>query len=234
MERKALNIKGMSCAVCANTIENTVRKLPGVTQADLNFASEKLFVEYDPSVTDTDAIKDAVKQAGYEAEEKPETRTVTIPVGGMTCAACVQRVEKAVRRVEGVESASVNLATEKATVVYRPKEARLSAIRESIEKAGYQALSPQTKNAAEENAARKRREIRNQWLRFALAAAFSLPLLYIAMGPMLGLPLPAALSPEGHPLRYAVAELLLVLPVIAVGYRFYTVGLKALWQRSPT
>jgi P-type Cu+ transporter len=233
LEHQTLNIKGMNCAVCAQQIENTVRKLPGVGQADLNFATEKLFVDFEPAVTNLDTIRNAIRQIGYEAEEKSETKSVTLPIGGMTCAACAMRVEKAIRKVEGVESASVNLATEKATVVYRPREARLSAIRDSVEKAGYQALPIETRSAAEDHAARKRNEIRAQWVRFALAAVFSLPLLYLAMGPMLGLPVPRALSPEFHPLRYALTELLLVLPVIAVGYRFYTVGLKALWQRNP-
>jgi Cu+-exporting ATPase len=236
MESQILSIRGMTCAACAQRIEKTVKKLPGIAQASVNLASEKLFVEYDAEALELNAIKAAVEKIGYEVAEKPASQNVTIPIGGMTCAACSQRVEKVVRKLPGVESASVNLATEKATVSYRPEEVRLSAIRQAIEKAGYQALEAKKTEAADEDRARKQREIRTLWTKFAVSAVFSLPLLYIAMAPMIRwirLPFPAWLDPMQFSLIYALVELLLVIPVVGVGYRFYTVGFKALWQRSP-
>ncbi|MDD3214225.1 MAG: heavy metal translocating P-type ATPase [Eubacteriales bacterium] len=230
MNQTVFDIKGMSCAACAQGIEKTVQHMEGVSQASLNFAAEKLYVTFDPAVTREDAFVEIIHKMGYEAVPQTDAQTVTIPVGGMTCAACVQRVEKAIRKVDGVENVSVNLATEKATVTYHPKTARLSDIRESIEKAGYQALTVQP----QEQDNRKQKELRTMWTKFIIAAVFALPLLYIAMAPMLGgLPFPQALLPMRYPLRYALVELLLVLPVIAVGYRFYTVGFRSLWQRSP-
>jgi len=231
-----LSIRGMTCAACAQRIEKAVRKLPGVQQASINLASEKLFVEYDGDAISLDAVKEAVVKAGYEVVERAESQAVTIPIGGMTCAACAQRVEKALKKTEGVESASVNFATEKAVVQYRPGEVRLSALREAIAKAGYEPLQIDRKDAADEDRARKQRDIRILWTKFAVAALFALPLLYIAMAPMIRfvrLPFPAALDPMQFSLIYALAEFLLVLPVIGVGYRFYTVGFRALWQRSP-
>jgi Cu+-exporting ATPase len=170
--------------------------------------------------------------------EKTSSQSVTIPIGGMTCAACSQRVEKVIQRLEGVESASVNLATEKATVTYHPEQVRLTAIREAIEKAGYQALEINKVDAADEDRARKQKEIKTLWTKFIVSAAFSLPLLYIAMVPMLTqygiqLPYPSGLDPMNYPLVYALLELALVIPVIGVGYRFYTVGFKALARLSP-
>ncbi|MEA4929352.1 MAG: heavy metal translocating P-type ATPase [Candidatus Limiplasma sp.] len=229
-------LQGMTCAACAQRIEKTVSKLPGVEQANVNLASEKLFVEYDPNALAADDIRTAVEKIGYGATEKTSAQTVTIPIGGMTCAACAQRIEKTLRKLPGVEQAGVNLATEKATVTYQPQQVRFSAIREAIEKIGYQVLRTTRANAAEEDRARRQKQIRTLWTKFIFAAAFSLPLLYIAMAPMLtgvALPFPEALHPMHHPLRYALTELLLVLPVIGVGYRFYTVGYRALWQRSP-
>jgi Cu+-exporting ATPase len=233
MTKKVFAVKGMTCSACAQRIEKTVGKLPGVEQASLNFASEKLFVDYDPTRVAPDTVEQTVRRLGYEAAEETGTQTVSIPVGGMTCAACVRRVEKAVGGVPGVQSASVNLATEKATVVYRPQEVRPSAIRESIRKAGYQPLAPQAGNAVSEQQERKRKEIRVMWTKFTVAAVFALPLLYLAMAPMLSLPVPTAFAPAAHPLRYALLQLLLVLPVMGAGYRFYTVGFRALWQRGP-
>ncbi|NLI20870.1 MAG: copper-translocating P-type ATPase [Clostridiales bacterium] len=236
MEKKILDVRGMTCAACALRIEKTVGKLPGVRQANVNLAGEKLFVEYDPGVADVSDIRAAVQKIGYEALEQTDTQNATIPIGGMTCAACAQRVEKAIRRLEGVQSVSVNLATEKATVAYHAGQVRLSAIRDAIGKAGYQALTVNRESAAEEDRKRRQKLITALWTKFIVAAAFALPLLYVAMAPMLGglsLPFPQTIHPMHHPLAYAITELLLVLPVIAVGYRFYTVGFRALWQRSP-
>ncbi len=236
MESQILNIRGMTCAACAQRIEKTVRKLSGIGQATVNLASEKLFVEYDESVLALTQIKDAVTKIGYEVVEKTVTSNVALPIGGMTCAACAQRVEKAIKKLDGIESVSVNFATEKATVVYNPQKLRLSAIREAVEKAGYKPLEINKTDAADEDRARKQKEIKVLWTKFIVSAVFSLPLLYIAMAPMISfvqLPFPKGLDPMQYPLIYALLELLLVVPVIGVGYKFYTIGFKALWQRSP-
>ncbi|MDR1808635.1 MAG: heavy metal translocating P-type ATPase [Propionibacteriaceae bacterium] len=169
-------------------------------------------------------------------EVRPQpTSTVTIPVGGMTCAACVKRVEKFIGRLDGVERVSVNLATEKATVAYNPLALRVTAIKEAITQAGYEPLELAGPDALEADRQRRQQAITTLWLKFAVAAAFTLPLLYLAMAPMIagGLPLPDALQPMAHPLRYALLETALVTPVVGVGYRFYTVGFKTLAQLSP-
>lgn len=236
MASEMLNIRGMTCAACAQRIEKTVRKVSGVNQANVNLASEKLFVEYDSDSVDLSAVKAAVTKIGYEVAERTEHAKVTIPVGGMTCAACARRVEKVIGKLEGIDETSVNFATEKATVTYDPQTVRLSAIRGAIEKAGYQALEVDKADAADEDRARKQKEIKTLWTKFIVSAVFSLPLFYIAMAPMISfvrLPFPAGIEPMRYPLIYALLEMLLVIPVIAVGYRFYTVGFKALIQRSP-
>jgi Cu+-exporting ATPase len=236
MDSQVLGIRGMTCAACAQRIEKAVRKLSGIGQANVNLASEKLFVEYEAGSIQLAAIKEAVARLGYEAVENTGSSNVTIPIGGMTCAACAQRIEKALRKLPGVASASVNFATEKATVNYDPQQVRVSAIREAIEKAGYKALAVSKTDTADEDRARKQKEIRTMWTKFIVAAVFSLPLLYIAMVPMIKivqLPFPKALDPMQYSLIYGLMELLLVLPVIGVGYKFYTVGFKALIRRSP-
>ncbi len=236
MDSQVLRIRGMTCAACAQRIEKTVRKLSGIGQANVNLASEKLFVEYDAGSLELAAIKEAVARIGYEVVENTDNSHVTIPIGGMTCAACAQRVEKAIRKLPGVASVSVNFATEKATVAYDPQQVRISVIKEAIEKAGYKALEISKSDAADEDRARKQKEIRTLWTKFIVAAVFTLPLFYIAMVPMITfvrLPFPMALDPMQYSLIYGLVELLLVIPVIGVGYKFYTVGFKALIQRSP-
>ena len=238
MNNHVLSIRGMTCAACALRIEKTVRKLPGIEQASVNLASEKLFVEYDENRLSLDGIKEAVAKIGYEVIEKSANASVSIPIGEMTCAACAQRIEKVVKKLEGVESVSVNFATEKATIVYMPQVIRLSMIKDSIEKIGYKVMEINKSDAVDEDRIRKQKEINILWTKFGISAVFSIPLLYIAMVPMLPkygivLPYPNSLDPMNYSLIYALLEMLLVLPVIGVGYKFYTVGYKALWNRSP-
>ncbi|MDR0513966.1 MAG: heavy metal translocating P-type ATPase, partial [Coriobacteriaceae bacterium] len=237
MDSQVLGIRGMTCAACATRIEKVVRKLPGIDIAAVNLASEKLFVKYDGAVLDLCAIKEAVVRIGYEVAQPAPTSTVSIPIGGMSCAACAQRIQKTLLRLDGVTSASVNFATEKASVGYEPHTVRLSAIKGAIEKAGFTVLELDKADAAEEDRLRKRKEVRTLWTKLVASAVFSLPLLYVAMAPMLEswvlLPYPDWLHPMHHPLRFAFIEILLVTPVIGVGYRFYVVGFKALFQRSP-
>jgi len=165
------------------------------------------------------------RQAGY--------KEVTVPIGGMTCAACARTIERTVGKIAGVPLVTVNFATEKALVQYDPAVTRLSEIKQAITKAGYVPLAADTGAAVDEHKRAKERETRVLWIKFAIAAAFSLPLLYVAMGAMIGLPLPAALAPADHPLRYALLEAALVVPVVAVGYRFYVVGFTALARLAP-
>jgi len=228
-----LKINGMTCTACAQASERAVKKLPGIAEAAVNFATEKLSVKFEDGELSIDAIKAAVAKAGYEAVEEKARKEVTIPIGGMTCAACVRAVEKAVGKVAGVESVGVNLATEKGLVVYDPALVRVSAIKQAIAKAGYTPLALDASDRGDAHQDAKARELRVLVTKLAISAVFALPLLYLAMGGMLGLPLPAALSPMQHPLRYALVELALVLPVVAAGYRFYLVGVRALLHGGP-
>jgi Cu+-exporting ATPase len=160
----------------------------------------------------------------------------TLSIGGMTCAACSARVERAIRKLDGIERAAVNLATEKATVVYNPQAVRLSAIKDAVVKAGYEVRDIPEKGAVDEDRLRKEKEIKTLKTKFIVAVSFALPLLYIAMVPMIKwftLPFPKALAPMNFPLIYALAELVLVIPIIIAGNRFYTVGFKNLLHRSP-
>ena len=232
---KTMEIKGMTCASCVSANERAVRKVAGVSEASVNLATETLKVSFDEASTSVEAIKAAVKKAGYEAIERIDEREVTIPVGGMTCASCSAAVERAIRKLPGIQVSSVNLATEKAFVKYDPAAVRLSEIKGAIKKAGYEPLAMETVSAAkiDEHAAAKAREIRSMWTKFIVSAAFSLPLLYIAMGHMLGWPLPVSLHPMDYPLRFALIQIALVIPSIVAGRRFYTVGTRALLHGAP-
>lgn len=167
-----------------------------------------------------------------------ENKDVLLPIGGMTCAACARRVEKAISELDGVEKAFVNIATEKAAVTFDSQQIRISDIRIAVEKAGYSVLETDSADAAQKQAEAKRKELRVMWIKFAISALFSFPLLYIAMVPMIAfVKLPGADALDSlmmnYPLIYAIIELVLVIPPICVGYKFYTVGFKSLIKRSP-
>ena len=233
METRQFRITGMTCAACAQASERSVRKLRGVDEATVNFATEKLLVRFQHGTLTTEEIKAAVVGAGYDAVEDLPEKVVAIPVGGMTCAACASAIERAVGKLEGVETVSVNLATETAVVSYRNSLVRLSEIKRAIANAGYEALAVDGGRRVDAHREAKEREIRALWRKFSVSAAFALPLLYLAMGSMLGLPLPAAIDAMGHPLRLALVEAALLLPIVAAGHRFYVVGFKAILRRSP-
>jgi Cu+-exporting ATPase len=163
-------------------------------------------------------------------------KSQTLYIGGMSCAACSARVEKAIRKLDGIESAVVNLAAEKAVVRYNPLKAGESAIKEAVEKAGYTVLERGAEGAVDQDKLRREKEIKTLWTKFIAAAFFGIPLLYTAMAPMImifPLPFPPAFSPMRFPLRYALLELLLVIPILIAGARFYTAGFKNLVRRSP-
>ncbi len=233
MRKSTFTINGMTCAACARRIETTVKKLPGVEESSVNYSTEKLTVHAGENGPSSEEIIKAVERAGYGAGEEKDDKTVTIPVGGMTCAACSSRVERALQKVPGVQAASVNLATEKATVRYSPAQVRVSELKQAIEKAGYQALTIETDQQKDAHAQAKERDILIQKRKTILAAIFAVPLLYVAMGPMIGLPVPGFADPHHFPLWYALVQLILVIPIVAAGYKFFTHGFRAIFLGSP-
>ncbi|GHV17071.1 copper-translocating P-type ATPase [Clostridia bacterium] len=155
-------------------------------------------------------------------------QTQTLPIGGMTCAACAARVQRAISKLEGTDNVVVNFATEKASFAYNSDVLRLAAVKAAVVKAGYKVLE---KSDADEDKARKEKEIRTLWTKFIVSAAFSVPLLLIAMLPMVVAPFEMWVMEHG--MTHALIQLALALPVIGVGYRFYYVGFRALIMRAP-
>lgn len=229
MATKSLKIEGMTCASCAKAVERATKKLEGVTEASVNLATEKLSISFDEGKVSVGDIQTAVERAGYKAISDSVNKTMKIE--GMTCASCAKAVERATNKLDGVIEASVNLATEKLTISYDPNKLKVSDIRKAVEKAGYKAIEEETTVDADKE--RKEKEIKLLWKKFIVSAIFTVPLLYISMGHMMGLPLPSFIDPMMHPTAFAVSQLLLTIPVIIAGNRYYRVGFKALIRRSP-
>lgn len=128
---------------------------------------------------------------------------------------------------------NVNIATNKATIVYNSGQLRLSEIKSAIKNAGYTPLEIEKEGIQDEDQDKKQKEMKNMWTRFIVAMSFTIPLLYIAMGHMMGMPLPDIINPHHNPLNFAIAQLVLTIPIVIAGYRFYTVGFKSLFKGSP-
>ncbi|MFC2401653.1 MAG: heavy metal translocating P-type ATPase [Streptococcus sobrinus] len=156
----------------------------------------------------------------------------TYLIDGMTCASCVATVENAVKKLPGMTSCSVNLTTEKMAVSYDDSQVNQEKIEQAVADAGYGAkLFVQGQAASQEE--REEKRLAGMKQRLIWSTIFTLPLLYISMGSMMGLPLPAFLEAASHPLTFTLVQLALTLPVMAIGWHFYRTGFKTLYKGHP-
>ena len=240
-ERLLFTVGGMHCASCSARIERVVGGMEGVRSVAVNLAAETMDLDFDPAQVSPEEVSRRVAGLGFTAEPvepAEEAAALEFAVTGMSCAACSARVERVLARLPGVESASVNLAAETAAVRPAPGANRRDlrrAVAEAVAKAGYGAeplaaqgsdLLSRQQQEAEARLARMRREL-------TPAFAFTIPLLLLSMGHMLGLPLPAWLDPHAAPAAFALAQLALTLPVLWSGRRFYRDGFPALARGGP-
>ncbi|MEQ8197778.1 MAG: heavy metal translocating P-type ATPase, partial [Clostridiaceae bacterium] len=234
MANKSLKIEGMTCAACAKAVERATKKLDGVSDANVNFATEKLSISFDEEKLTIPEIQAAVEKAGYKA--LIETTSKTLKIEGMTCAACAKTIERVTKKIDGVVESNVNFATEKLSISYEPSKVRISDIKKAVEKSGYK-LREEEDTSVDEDKLRKEREIKLLWKKFIISLIFTLPLLTIAMSSMLGekfgYSLPSVIDPMLNPRTYGAVQLVLSIPVMIAGNRFFTVGFRSLFRRSP-
>lgn len=226
-----IGIQGMTCAACVNRVERGLKKVEGVAMAQVNLATENARVAYDPEKTSPTALVAKIEEAGY----KPLVAQAELGITGMTCAACVNRVERALKKTEGVLSASVNLATERASIQYLPASIGLPELKRAVREAGYGLLEtvPGKDRADVEREARQR-EIASLRRTFRIAYYFSVPLFLIAMLPMLWMPAHMFLLSLAPMQVWNWVMLALATPVqFGPGLRFYRHGWAALRAGSP-
>lgn len=233
MTTKTYPIEGMTCAACASTVEKTARKVSGVLEASVNLASEKLNLEVETGF-DPDVLQRQIDASGYTVV-MPQFVKKTFYIEGMTCASCSATVEKVTSKLEGVEMASVNLAAEKMTVSYNPVQLSVREITDAVNKSGYKAI-PQNEEQEEvtspdEVETESKEEVLKK--RTILSALFTIPLMYVSMGPMIGLPLPAIVDHMHNPALFALLQLILTIPVVWSGREYFKQGFKTLSKGHP-
>ncbi len=222
----SLPIIGMTCANCAANIERSVGRLPGVRRADVNFATEKATVAFDPDALTPEALVRQIEKAGYGVAGA----TVELPVTGMTCANCAANIERALKRNrDGILDAAVNFATERVTVNYLPDVTDVEDIAAVIRKAGYDVIMPQdSESGVDAEQAARDAEIRDQTRKLLVGVVFALPLFVLSMARDFGLVGAWSHAPWVNWLFFALAT-----PVqFYTGWDYYVGGFKSLRNKS--
>ncbi|WP_028306783.1 heavy metal translocating P-type ATPase [Desulfitibacter alkalitolerans] len=224
MAHIALKIKGMTCASCVRRVETGLKKLDGISEANVNLSTEKVTIDYDDTVVRVEEIVNFIKEIGYNAYPA-NVEKVTLPVGGMTCASCVRRIENEVKKVAGVFSASVNLAAERVTVEYDSDAISLADIKKVIVKLGYQVFDGQRETSEDRERLEREKEMKRLTLDFILGAVLTTIVLIGSLPHMMegwGQWVPAVLT-------MPLTLLILTTPVQFIsGWRFYRGAYAAL------
>lgn len=226
VKKETLKISGMSCAACAAGIEKGLNRLQGVKQAAVNFAIEKAVVEYDDTEVTVEELEEAVKKLGYETikEQKALESKADLKLKGMTCAACAARIEKRLSKLEGVQKATVNFATEKASVEYDSSRVKISDMIKAVDALGYNAERAEDLSRDREKEQREK-EIRKLRTELIISAVLSSPLIMAMLLTLLSIDL-AFLHNEYF-------QLIIATPIqFIIGARFYRNAYHALRAKS--
>ena len=233
--KKTFQVGGMDCVACAQSIERVLSRQDGVDSAVVNYGNNKLYINYDESLVSDDLIQQKVSKLGFSLAEdalsqedsKDESmRKKQFTVQGMDCVACAQSIERVLGKKAGIESAVVNYASGKLYLEYNPAQIKTDEVETAVSKLGFE-LKEETGEQVEEI------EVNPYKQRLIISMIFTIPLLIIAMGPMLGMPLPDIISPDLNPLNFVLLQLVLTLPVVFMGHRFYSSGFANLFRGNP-
>ncbi|MBI2650872.1 heavy metal translocating P-type ATPase [Candidatus Woesearchaeota archaeon] len=223
-QKAFLPIRGMHCASCAATIEKCLKKVSGVKSANVNFASEKAAVEYYADKVTRQKLEKAIEDAGYEVIKGEEIKNaengkVTLKIRGMSSQHCAGIVENALKKLKGINHVDVSFAVERAIIGFEPSKISLEQIKKAIIDAGY-VPEKFVENLDREKEARKK-EISALKTKFFISLILSLPLIYFAMAPTVGLAVPEFIH---H--NMVLIQFLLTTPILIVSYDFYFKGFR--------
>lgn len=223
-----LEITGMSCASCVARIDQVLESIEGVLSANINLATQKATIVYDPTQIRPPALAKIIKELGYGVV----LDRLELTIGGMHCASCVHRVEQGLKNTPGITDAIVNLATERAVVTYFPHEISASEIMQAVNNIGFEAKetdkSGKSEQEGETAGARREKEIRNHLTNFLFSTAFSIPLLSLMLSHLFGVNLPIWL--ESSYFQFVMATIVQFGP----GRQFYRGAISAFRTKTAT
>ncbi|MBH3421297.1 MULTISPECIES: heavy metal translocating P-type ATPase [Pseudomonas] len=229
--RLSLPVEGMTCASCVGRVERALKAVPGIDSAAVNLATERADITFSGQA-DPQAAVSAIERAGYAVREE----TLELAIEGMTCASCVGRVEKALKKVAGVLEANVNLATERARVRYLAGMVAAADLEAAVKQAGYSArrLSSETPGADDPDSDRREREARGLRWSLLIAALLTLPVFILEMGSHL---IPGmhhwVMENIGQQTNWYIQFGLATLVLFGPGLRFFHKGVPALLRGAP-
>jgi len=216
-KKAEIKISGMHCASCALNIEKSLQDMEGVEDAQVNFGTEKATVKYDPDKLQLLELEKKVEDTGYGVVNEK----VTIKVGGMTCAMCVKAIEDVLNKLDGVNQATVNLASEKAYVTYNPQMTSVAEMKDAIEDLGYEYLGLEGELDESEEERAREKDLNDKRNRLIVAFAFSIPLMVLMYS---GVMLPI-------PMTYFMF-LITIIPFIYVSYPIFTAAYHSLQNKA--
>src|SRR5690625_264172 len=220
--KSIVQVSGMTCTNCAASVEKGIKKLPGVNEATVNFPLEQLSVDYDPEQLSLADLKKEINKIGYDVVEQ----STEFDISGMTCSACANRIERVVRRMEGIHEANVNFALETLSVSYNDRVVQPNEMIERVKKLGFELFLKEDREGAVDH---KEEEIRQQRNKFMIAAILSFPLLWTMVAHFSFLSF--IYLPEF--LMNPWVQLALATPVqFYVGWQFYEGAYKSLRNKS--
>lgn len=224
-QKLTLAVGGMTCAACSARVEKVLRQQEGVIEANVNLATNRAAVTFDPKVITIEQIIKSVTDTGYEAQPADMAKA-EFKVGGMTCAACSAGLEKTLQRVPGVYQASVNLAAERATIHYDRAVTDVKVLMAAVADAGYTAEALQAEPDGDREQEARAREIKRQRNLFVISAVLSAPLLLVMFDMIFNFSLPALFHAP-------LVQFIFATPVqFLVGWSFYKGAYRSLKSGS--
>ena len=217
IKKTEIKISGMSCASCALNVENSLKGLEGVEEAQVNIGTEKATVEYDPEKLKLSELEHAVEEAGYGVANE----NVILKIGGMTCVMCVKAIEDALGKLDGISKVNVNLAAEKAYVTYNSEVTTITDMKNAIEDLGYQYLGVEGEETEELEDKVRTKDLRDKRNRMIVGFGVGIPLMVLTY---VSVPLPIHMS--------LFMLIVSILPFIYVSYPIFAAGFRSLKHRN--
>ena len=216
-KKTEIKISGMGCASCAIKIEKSLENMEGVEGAQVNLATEKASVEYDPQNVGLNKLEKAVEDAGYVVVKDK----AVLKIGGMTCAMCVKAIEDVLNKLDGISEVTVNLGAEKAYVTYNADQVSIEDMKNAIEDLGYQFLGLEGEESQELEEEIRQKDLRSKKYRIIVGFGVSLPLMAMML---LGIPAPFYMPY----FMLAVS----IIPFIYVSYPIFSAAFRSLRNRT--
>lgn len=233
-------VEGMHCAACVAKVEKILNNTTGVMSATANLITESVIIEYDKEIVNFNDLQQKIKNLGYKLIDNQTTTSTLDPtliqiyqIEGMSCAACAAKIENITKKQSEVSQANVNLTTEQLTIIWKNKP-NPNLIIDILQQLGYTAtLILSAEEQYKQNQKRKEIELLSKKQQIIYLLVFTIPLFYLTMGPMIGLPVPQIIDMHHHPINNLLLQLILTTPVMWLGKDLLIRGFKSLWLQSP-